>query len=325
MKDVEFRTVVPEDAPRINRLFQTVFGKTRTSDLWEWLYMKTPGGPGSAVVGIVDGELIAHGGLVKRPFRMGRKDTFSGQSIDAMTHPTWQRKGLNQALQKHLIPVARENGIQLVYGFSNEHSTPGILRYQDRTALSPFPLLVRPIRVPGVGDFGAALPPPRAAKIPEDYAPFNAPLEHRVGTCRSADYLRWRYQKPGGIYREVLLREGGELKGLGILSIRKQGGVRVAFIGEFLAPREAPKTRKELLALMIAEAKASGCILGAGLAFPGSGDRPSLTGKMFLPVPKRLQMENVVFSVRDLNGARGNGLPYQAESWDLSWGSHDLI
>ena len=73
------------------------------------------------------------------------------------------------------------------------------------------------------------------------------------------------------------------------------------------------------------EHKASGCILAAGLAFPGSADRPTFTGKLFVPVPGKLQMENVVFSVRDLSGKNGKGLPYQADGWDLSWGAHDLV
>lgn len=324
MSDVHFRAFTQEDAPQINGLFQTVFNKKRSRELWDWLYLESPGGPGVAVVGCLDETIVAHGGLIKRPFQLGSNTTFSGQSIDAMTHPAWQRKGLNQGLQKHLMPLVKKAGIELIYGFSNEHSTPGILRYQDRTALSPFPLLVRALRVPGVKDFNSPLPPSRPADIPEDYIPFDAPLEHRVGTLRTLEYLRWRYRKPGGIYREVVLREAGKLRGLGVMSIRKQAGMRVAFIGDFLAPREDPRTRKALLALMIEEAKVSGCVLLTGLAFPRSLDRPAYTRSLFLPIPKKLQMEDVVFSVRALQEG-GAPLCYQADAWNLSWGSHDLV
>jgi GNAT superfamily N-acetyltransferase len=324
MSDVHFRAFTREDAPKINALFHTVFDKKRSKELWEWLYLESPGGPGVAVVGCHDETIIAHGGLIKRPFQLGLKATYSGQSIDAMTHPDWQRKGLNKGLQEHLRPLVKKAGVELIYGFSNENSTPGILRYQERTPLSPFPLLVRALRIPGVRDINSPLPPSRQAHIPEDYRPFDPPLEHRVGTLRSLEYLRWRYRKPGGIYREVVLREGGRLRGLGLLSIRKQGGMRVAFIGDFLAPREDPKTRKELLALMIEEAKSSGCVLMTGLAFPRSLDRPAYTRSLFLPVPKKLQMEDVVFSVRALHDGCAS-LSHQPDAWNLSWGSHDLV
>lgn len=324
MSEVHYRAMTDDDAPAVNDLFFRVFKKQRSEALWKWLYRDTPDGPGVGVVAESKGQIIAHGGVIRRAFQIGPSRTSCGQSIDAMTDPAWQRQGINKGLQSALNTALSHQGIEVVFGFSNENSTYSVIQHQGRRPLEPFPLVMRPVRIFHIPGFGMDLPPARAAAIPEGVdALFSSP-EHRVGVVRDAQYLHWRYRRPGGIYRECAVWENNELRGLGILSLRKQAGLRVAFISEFLVADESVKTSRQLLAKLLEEAALSGCTLITGLAFPQSSHRTTYSQGRFLPLPKWMQPKKVVFSVRSLDPSPPS-LLYNSDVWDLSWGDHDLV
>jgi hypothetical protein len=60
------------------------------------------------IIGIIDG-----------------KPTLIAQSGDTMTHPNHGRKGLFTELAKNTFQLAKDKGIQLIFGFPNSHSFPG--------------------------------------------------------------------------------------------------------------------------------------------------------------------------------------------------------
>lgn len=324
MTEFQVRKTTKEDEPNINKLFSKVFQKQRSPELWRWLYHDTPGGTGLGVIALDGHKFIAHAGLVRRPLWLGNQEVSGGQSIDAMTAPEYQRKGLNRKLQVHLGKGLKAEGMKVVYGFSNEHSTPGILKHQGRVAMGPFPLLAKWISARNLVRGGGPLPAPRAAIIPDDYAPFEGPSETKVSAALTREYLRWRYQKPEGIYREVVLRKAGALEGLGILSIRKQGGVRAAFICEILAPQYDQAIRKQVLKALVREARESGCAVVVGLAYPTALNRSVYSHCRFLPVPQLLQLERVAFSAR-AETKSDEPLLYHPGAWELTWGLHDLV
>ncbi len=321
------RPVVPEDETAINGLFKRVFGKNRSPELWHWLYQDSPAGPGHAVVAEVDGKMVAHAGTISRTLQVDDAQVLCGQSIDAMTHPTWQRQGLNRAVNEALRELHIQHGVRVVYGFSNEESTHSVVHYQGRTPLTPFPLMVRPVRFRNLplrlALQNTELPPARNAVVPDDIDLLAAQISEPISVVRSAAYLKWRYSKPGGVYREVEVRQGGQLLGYGVLSLRLQMGLRVAFLAEALVAQEEPSHWKLLLDGCRQEAAESGCDMMVALAYPGTSNRTRLRKAGFVGVPKKLQPEKVVFSVKTV----GSPLPglHEPQSWKLCWGEHDLV
>ena len=126
------------------------------------------------------------------------------------------------------------------------------------------------------------------------------------------------------MYREVILRERGGLQGMGILAIRKQAGVRAGFICDVLAPQHEQTLRKQIVQALVREARESGCAVVVCLAYPTAPNRSVFSHCRFLPVPRQLQLEHVVFSAR-AERTRDESLVYDPQSWNLTWGLHDLV
>lgn len=326
MSGMTYDVIRPGDEPEVQQLFQTVFGKPRPPEMWRWLYEETPAGEGFGVVARTkNGKAVSFAGIVHRPFTLGEKRLSGGQSIDAMTHPDYQRRGLNRGLQERVREEMAAREMQILYGFSNENSTAGILKYHGRQEIGPFPLLARPARLQSLIPRTTPLPPPRPAQIP-DATPWISRAEGRIGLETSREYLEWRYRKPGAVYREVSPLDSSNPSGLAILGLRKMAGIRVAFLADSFPSDTLPATYDHLMQAVLGEAKASGCGLVVALAFPGTELRSRLMRRGFLPIPPRFQMEHVVFSVRTVPGAEPTiHLPEDGADWDLSWGAHDLV
>lgn len=327
---MQIRAVTDADAEAICALFQQVFGVARSAELWRWFYRETPAGPGVAVVAVDCGRVVAHVGTVTRAFRMAGRNTLCGQSIDAMTVPDWQRRGLNRVLSRHLFQQLEQQAVEVVYGFSNRQSTPGALGHQGRIQLQPFPFLFRPlamVRRPWRMVLRSTPRlPPLAAHPPEDARELwqDAARRTQVGIERDLDYLTWRYRRPGGRYLMVETRRGGRLMGLGVLGIRWQAGLRTAFVAEAFAADDDPTTWRQLTADLLDAARAEDCDAAAALAFPGDPARNAFLHNGFLPVPGRLVPEDVVLSVRATLPPSPPEL-VDPTLWRVAWGEHDLV
>jgi predicted N-acetyltransferase YhbS len=332
MKNPTLRPAEASDRAGILELFQTVFGKERTADEWDWLFQQGPVGPADLIIA-VDGEtIIAHAATIRRAAHVEGTASIFGQSVDAMTHPDWQKRGLNQRLNEALRPIHEAAGIEWVYGFSNEVSTRIVMERQGRRSLGPFPLLARPLR----GGIGAIArlgrspepPAPHPADIPNDIDALaeDAQRWHAVGVRRDHDHLSWRYRRPGGCYHAVSLREGEELVGFGVLAIRNQGPLRAAFVAEALVGEDTPERWKRLTRALLERARGLRCDVMVALGCEGSRVRGAWTRAGLKGVPEWLQPERVAFSIRPAHAQTpATESVYDPSRWHLCWGEHDLV
>ncbi len=61
-------------------------------------------------------------GVIPSYIQLGDQRMLVAQAVDAMTHPDHQNKGLFMLLAKKIHELARENNIQFIFGFPNQHS-----------------------------------------------------------------------------------------------------------------------------------------------------------------------------------------------------------
>jgi hypothetical protein len=70
----------------------------------------------------------AYYGVIPCLFQLKGKTVVAAQSADTMTHPEHRQKGLFQLLAQQTYDLAREQNIQFIFGFPNQHSLPGLVK-----------------------------------------------------------------------------------------------------------------------------------------------------------------------------------------------------
>jgi hypothetical protein len=165
-----------------------------------------------------------------------------------------------------------------------------------------------------------------AAELPADAGRLWEAAAHDadVSVVRDEAYLRWRYRRPSGVYRCVEVRTAGHLTGLGVLGIRTQMGLRTGFVTEAMVAGDDARTWRDLLAALLDAARELDCDACSALGFPGAPERRAYVRAGFVPVPARLNPEDIVLSVRRSDGAREPAL-VTTSRWRLAWGEHDLL
>jgi len=329
--DLLIREARVEDGDAINGLFRDVFQKERSLSTWKWLYHETPGGPGHAVIAIHNDTIIGHAGTIRRRVQVGEHSLIAGQSIDAMTHPQHQKKGINQRLNEALSELHQEKDVALVYGFSNRHSTPGVIQHQNRVPLAPFPVMVRPLRW-----FRLPLralqrrernPAPQPIEFPSGLDQLwqsNREI-HEINMVRDHAYFGWRYARPKGSYRTVQIRQGGVLNGFAVLAFRTQMGLLTGFVTDVVVREDKPEHWDELMNGLMTTAQESDCDMISALAFESTSAHAAFRRAGLRFVPEKLNPEDIVFSVRD-NQSQNRIQPLTKPStWHLCWGEHDLL
>lgn len=143
-------------------LFEAVYNKTCPKHYFERKYDTAY--TGASYIGYLayaDKTPIAYYGVVPTLLSIRQQKVLAAQSCDTMTHPAHQKKGLFVKLAKQTFELAKQEGIQLVFGFPNQNSYPGFIkhlgfthtdtmhRYTIRFSNTPFKLLFRKLGLTG--------------------------------------------------------------------------------------------------------------------------------------------------------------------------------
>ncbi len=116
------REATAKDIPAINRLFAEVFGHARDDAATNWCLFENPAGPAIALIAELDGRVIAHRTLWPIPVRLHGESVRAAQSIDLMVHTAFRGTGLFRTIALESFRAARRHGIELLYGFPNQHA-----------------------------------------------------------------------------------------------------------------------------------------------------------------------------------------------------------
>ncbi len=271
---------VPLD--RLLAALDRTFGPGHDEAWFAWKHRGNPFGPslGWAAVG-AGGEVLGVRLLIRWRLAAAAGEVAALRPVDTATVPEARRRGIFRALAKRALAGARAEGAALLFNNPNRESRPGY-RALGWTLLPPLAFAWRPVG-PGAGarlvEDGEALAAIAAAAgggsspVPERSAESRSAAgapggDGRWATCRSAEWLAWRYGAGSGRrYGVARLAESDAATGI-VYRIEARRGLRLLVVLELAgAPRE-----RRLLARAAARRERARVVVAA--AGEGTGGGP---------------------------------------------------
>jgi GNAT superfamily N-acetyltransferase len=283
---LKVREMTFDDFDALRELYFNVWGYHRPECYDRWRYLTSPIGI-CPVALAVDGDRLAGAyTLWPTPLSIAGEKVLGAQSIDTMTHPDYQGRGVFTTLANACYEIAAARGYLTMYGFPNPLSYPGFVRKLGWSHTGDVKHWIRPIKpsrhpkIPAllgpIADLGAAvLPTGRLDRFEiqsgtpadEDLQPLLSQWENHhssYGVDRSLAWLRWRYSAEAeNNYRWVVACRQGEPVAAGAWGIQSNTwGIAAdnrAHLVELLG--EDPRALSAVLAVVVREASAVGAVL----------------------------------------------------------------
>jgi hypothetical protein len=270
-------------------------------------------------------------------------------SVDTMTAPEFQRRGLLGSVGRHVYDAWRAAGVPFVIGLPNERwgSRAGALGWQPLFSLQwlvrplrPEAILARRLKQPALGRLTAigALwngiwriytrgdPTVRVRAVdragPEfDQLWLRCRTELPVSVVRDSAWVNWRYlDAPAFAYRVLLAERDGRPVGYAAYRVEQHEGGRAGYIAElFAAPGDA-RGRATLIGSTLAVLRAEGADNAVTLAVPGTALYRSLGRAGFLRGRGAFSVQIV-----PLDPALPMDLLRDPQSWEMAGGDFDVI
>jgi hypothetical protein len=368
------RAYRPGDERALVALFERVFGRAITEAHWRWK-LKQPASPVENVWLAVDADtpIFQYAGIPTR-YRLpvagmnkeqrtknreqepsdrrelpGASEVTAMVSVDTMTAPEFQRRGLLGGVGRHVYETWRAAGVPFVIGLPNERwgSRAGALGWQPlfdlqwlARPLRPEAILARRLKWPalarltalgalwnGVWRIRAGGDPVVRARLVDRAGPEFDRLWQRCGAevpvsvVRDSAWVNWRYlAAPAFAYRVLLAERDGQPVGYAAYRVEEHPGGRAGFIAELLVARDDELGRRALIACLLAALRAEGADNAITLAIPGTALYRSLQGAGFLRGRGAFSVQIV-----PLDPALPMDLLRDPQSWDMAGGDFDVI
>lgn len=138
------------DEKEINRLFQLVFGKQRSLNHWYWKYTRHPHNELPFILVYErNNHIVGHVALWVSSCYISGVEKKVGLRIDTMVDPQSRNQGIYQKLNEELLKIARQGGVEILYGFPAPKAKQKLLqRTQAANAgeISRYVLLLNPVK-----------------------------------------------------------------------------------------------------------------------------------------------------------------------------------
>jgi hypothetical protein len=144
-REIEFSLVSMQNLERFSEMFELCFGACVGTKYFDWKYRENPIGPLVAFEAIHQGKSIASYGVIPELYEVEGQPIRIYQSMDTMTHPAYQRRGLFQKLAMltydHLIK--QEAHLDMI-GIPGPSSYPGFVKKLQWQSIHHFDTLFLP-------------------------------------------------------------------------------------------------------------------------------------------------------------------------------------
>ncbi len=234
MENLEIRPYRPGDEREILDTFNLVFREVcgegyvdRTMEEWRWEFLENPRGMRVMLAVTPSGKVAAQYAAVPMAAKSPIGETTFVHAVDSMVHPDF-RKGLKKPglfveVGRAWFDYIRELGkdsvgfgypVRPAWRIGNRYLGYSLVRIVDYLTVE-----VEGFRPAAPGEAGLEVQVARGVGREEAdrfWEEWSSSVDCAVK--RDGEYLEWRYQrKPGGSYRFLLARKGGNLKGLAVL------------------------------------------------------------------------------------------------------------
>jgi GNAT superfamily N-acetyltransferase len=257
----------PQIVELLNVSLQRKLVGERDAAYWDWKHEQNPFGTSLLLLAECDDKLVGLRAFMRWRLQVQGRTIHAAKPVDSVTHPDYQRRGIFTRLTQQACELSRREGIQFLFNTPNDNSKPGYLKlgWQQVDAL---PLYVKPLRPLSTGWRLAGWKCGRK-RIPEQQEFFREePImaasmfgdakaisqiiaslnDNRLGTARSADFLRWRYcQHPHICYYVECVEGNSGLDGMLVYRTNFRQGLREIMIDDILAANDRREIVAELM------------------------------------------------------------------------------
>jgi hypothetical protein len=347
--DWSIRAYRAGDERALVALFERVFGRPITESHWRWK-LKQPHSPVENVWLAVSGEApIFHYAGIPTRYRLPTGDATAMVSVDTMTAPEFQRRGLLSIVGREVYDTWREAGVPFVIGLPNERwgSRAGALGWEQlfplqwlARPLRPQAILARRLKLPVLGRLGVVgaawnafwractRPDPTVCvRQVERAGPEFDQLWQRlradapVSVVRDSAWVNWRYlDAPALAYRVLLAERAGEPVGYAAYRVAAHTGGTAGFVAELYTARADAAARCTLTTATLRDLYAAGADNANILAIPSTPLHQSLRAMGFLPRPGAFSVQMV-----PLDPDLPMGVLRDPGTWNMAGGDFDVI
>lgn len=112
------------DEEAILELQQAIYGevadKNRWLRWWNWKYKQNPAGEAIIQVACRGNQIVAQYAITPVKMKFGGRFIAAAQSVDTMTHPEYQGRGIFTALSAEVFREAARRNVAIIYGLPNK-------------------------------------------------------------------------------------------------------------------------------------------------------------------------------------------------------------
>jgi len=346
---IEFRAYRAGDEHELVGLFERVFGRPISREHWRWKFKSLPGQVENVWLATAQGQLAFQYACVPVAFQLPDRELRAMVSMDTMTAPEHQRKGLLTQGAARAYAAYRQSGAAFVIGLPNEAwgSRTTALGWEP---LIPLRWLSLPIRLEAVlgrklrlgwlqsqSRLGRAwagwrqlrrpIPDPSVSIRTVNHAGSQFDQLWReisasyVSIVRDRAWVQWRYLDcPTFDYRILLAERAG--RAVGYLAYRLEQGRAGSrgLIAELTTPPTEQAAAAALLQAMYDRLRAAGADSLHALAVPGSP--AAATYRRFGLVPRRRGFDVMIVP---LDPTLPLPLMRSGHRWLMAGGDFDVV
>jgi len=348
-EEIQIRKLSIADAEQFQQCFNAFEHRNYQLDHFYWQYGSNPAGSIQGYGAFFENQLS--GIFVVSPvrFQLGKDLLLAAQSMDVLTLPVLQGKGIFKRLaQKTYADLAGEGQVKFTYGFPNASSCHGFVKYLNWTLLDPVPYHFRLLRTSFLNKklgisarYFLGIPPlplfpfrgPRYTirpiqRIPSDVNHLWEAFRqtYQIGLVRDEAYLRWRFeQRPATSYLFYEARDQEDrLLGLAILRMTDKHGGRLAYLMELMTLPQPCAVFAQLLSGVVRSAYEQGAEMIIAWIMEHHPYRRIFLRQGFLPLPRSFWPVELHFG---FTAHDQNLTPVLARrrSWYLSYADSDTV
>ncbi|UCG70799.1 MAG: GNAT family N-acetyltransferase [Thermoplasmata archaeon] len=344
------------DEEEINDLFNTIFGKDRTLEYWNWEFKKNPDGS-KIFVAVDKDQIIAHLGSLHRKIKFRKEYRSASLEVDGMTHPNYGRQGIFMALGKKLLDESKKEEIDIIIGFPNEKAIPGH-RKLHCIELFSLHVMIKPMNFKNVSKklfsnrliciisekvgkyMLGIIYRVRKPKIEEDISLMaisefddrfdkfweEAKSSYPIILHRDKRYMNWRYGEcPGQKYHKFVAEKENRILAVVVVRIVERFGLSNGAIVDVLSLPNHEKVVHGLLLRAIEHLKDKRVDLVACSIPKWSGYNDVLKKCGFMKCPKRLNPKEEPFIIYPLSKEINMDFVKNITNWYITWGDTDVV
>lgn len=200
---MRIREATEKDIPEIVMVLKASLGEkdlALSEEIWQYKHIKNPFGKSLVLIAEEDESIVGVRAFMRWQWNFKQKRFSCFRAVDTATHPEHQGKGIFKKLTLTALDLAKEEGASFVFNTPNEKSRPGYLKmgWEEvgkievtlNPAINSFWKLFGNERRYCV-EYRTSFP-----QIEKLCREWNKKLsEKNLHTPKSAEYLKWRYEK----------------------------------------------------------------------------------------------------------------------------------